>query len=59
MPSEYGGRVIKNVFASPTSMSLSDDHSKAEDSSAPSVCYPDICFAIEDFEKELNSLVFK
>lgn len=47
-------RVTKRVHASTVTAELDKVHKKVEN---PSVCYPNVCFAVEDFEDAFSGLV--
>ena len=47
-------KVMKRVHASTVTVGLGMEAVKATETS---VCYPDICFAVEDYEEAFSSLV--
>ena len=50
--------VTKPVFASPTETAVNLDSSRAE-ASNPATCYPQICFAVDNFEDTFDEMVSK
>lgn len=48
--------VTKPVFATTTVMAVNLDSSRAE-ASQPRPCYPDICFAVDNFDNAFEDLV--
>jgi hypothetical protein len=48
--------VTKAVFASPTETAVNLDSSRAE-ASNPATCYPQICFAVDNFEDAFEEMV--
>lgn len=48
--------VTKPVFASATETAVNLDSSRAS-ASNPAACYPDVCFAVEDFEDAFGEMV--
>ncbi len=48
--------VSKSVYASPTVTAVNLDSSRASDAT-PLPCYPNICFAVDNFEDAFEELV--
>eukprot|EP00884_Botryococcus_braunii_P018866 jgi/Botrbrau1/5663/Bobra.0071s0009.1 len=51
-------RVAKHVYASPIRMAMNVDNSKAA-AEAPTTSYPNVCFAVDNFDDAFNYMVLR